>query len=607
MAVPKITESMIRAGASPESFRRGEEYYREGVVSNTAIQGALLSGECAGTYAPYYRVQVELDEAGIAETSCTCLYEYGGYCKHIVALLLAYLHQPKSFAAHKAPAELLADLDHNDLIAILTKLIQEQPDLYGRIEAMTSVPSESKKKREKKVDIEVYRRHVLGIVHSLDGMRMSEAYWHVGGLANQLREVQESAVKFLDVGDAETALEILLVVLEEASRAIEYIDDSDGEVGGFVGELGTSLAEAILSMELSQVERDRLVRKLEKLIDNAGDYGMEGNLHIAVQAAKYGWDDIPKEMASPQRLGSKVYEDDEPDDWDENDDWNEEEDHEFREWGFPVVSGFDDLTEAKLNVLDRQGRTEEYLALCKKEERHLRYALKLCDLKQMAEAVKYTKKRLTTAEEFLQVARRLRESRLVAEAIEIGEQGLKLKGPKAGLGEWLGPVEEAKGRTKQALTAWLVAFGENSSLETYKTIKRLAGSDWGSLRPEIMAKLRKSYDKQVLAEVLLLEEEWNEAIKLAEERDVWYSVVETVADSVLPYRPEWVAQVSLKHAERLMAEIKSKNYPIAAAWLKRAKQAYKLLGKTDEWRKYLGETKEKYKRRPALQNQLARL
>ena len=151
MALPKITESMIRAGTSPESFRRGEEYYRNGAVSSTAIQGTLLSGECAGTYAPYYRVQVELDEAGIENTSCTCLYEYGGYCKHIVAMLLAYLHHPKSFATRKAPAELLTDLDHNDLISILTKLIQEQPDLYDRIEAMTSVPSKSKKKRKKKV------------------------------------------------------------------------------------------------------------------------------------------------------------------------------------------------------------------------------------------------------------------------------------------------------------------------------------------------------------------------------------------------------------------------------------------------------------------------
>lgn len=606
MALPKITESMIRAGAMPESVRRGEEYYREGAVSNTAIQGNLLSGECAGTYAPYYRVQVELDEAGIADTSCTCLYEYGGYCKHIVALLLAYLHHPKSFTARKAPAELLTDLDHNDLIAILTKLIQEQPDLYDRIEAMTSAPSKSKKKRKKKVDIEVYRRHVLSIVHSLDGMRMSEAYWHVGGLANQLREVQESALKFLDAGVAEAALEILLVLLEESSRGIEYVDDSDGELGGFVGELGTPLAEAILSMELSQVEQDRLLRRLEKLIDYAGDYGMEGNLNIAVQAAKYGWDDLPKKMPPHQKLAHQVDEDEESDDW-YDDDWDEDDEFEFREWGLPPTRGFDDLTEAKLNVLDRQGHIEKYLALCKKEERHLRYALKLCDLKQTVDAVKYAKKHLTTAEEALLVARRLQESRLATESIEIGEHGLKLKGSKAGLGEWLGPVEEAQGRPKQALRAWLAAFGEYPSLETYKTIKRLAGSGWERLRPEVMTKLRKSYDKGVLAEVYLLEEEWDEAIKVAEGRDVWYTVIETVADGVMRHRPQWVVKISLKHADRLMSEAKSKNYPIAAAWLTRAKQAYKLLEKTDEWKKYLGKIKEEYKRRPALQSQLARL
>ena len=153
----------------------------------------------------------------------------------------------------------------------------------------------------------------------------------------------------------------------------------------------------------------------------------------------------------------------------------------------------------------------------------------------------------------------------------------------------------------------MAAFPEHPSLETYKTIKRLAGTAWGRLRPEVLATLRRSHDKQVLAEVLLLEEEWDDAIKVAEGRDVWYPVVETVADGVAQHRPEWVVKISLKHAERLMSEAKSKNYPIAAAWLKRAKQAYKLLGKSDEWKRYLREIKEKYKRRPALQNQLARL
>jgi len=375
-------------------------------------------------------------------------------------------------------------------------------------------------------------------------------------------------------------------------------------VGGFVADLGTPLAEAVLSMELSQVERAKLTGRLEKLIKYAGDYGMEGNLHIAVQAAKFGWDDIPEERLPLLRKVPTV---DENDEWDEDDDDDEEFADELREGGWPHAANVDDLTEAKLNVLERQGRTEEYLALCQKEQRHLRYILKLCDLKEVADAVKYARKHLAFAEEILQVARRLRESRLVAEAIEIGEHGLKLKGPKAGLAEWLGPVEEAQGRTKQALAAWLAALPEHPTLEAYKTIKRLAESGWQRLRPEVMTKLRKSYDKKVLAEVLLLEKEWDEAIKVAEGRDVWYAIIETVADGVISHRPEWVVKISLKHAERLMSEAKSKNYPIAAAWLKRAKQAYKLLEKTDEWTRYLRETKEKYKRRPALQNQLAKL
>ena len=111
----------------------------------------------------------------------------------------------------------------------------------------------------------------------------------------------------------------------------------------------------------------------------------------------------------------------------------------------------------------------------------------------------------------------------------------------------------------------------------------------------------------MLAEVLLFEQEWDEAIKVAEGRDVWYPVVETVADGVIDHHPEWVPRISIKHAERLMVEPKSKNYPIAAAWLTRAKQAYKLLGQTPEWKSYLAKLKEKYKRRPSLQSQLESL
>jgi len=44
--------------------------------------------------------------------------------------------------------------------------------------------------------------------------------------------------------------------------------------------------------------------------------------------------------------------------------------------------------------------------------------------------------------------------------LKVGEHGLKLKG-QGGLGEWLGPIEEAQGRTEEALAAWLAVFQRN--------------------------------------------------------------------------------------------------------------------------------------------------
>ncbi len=136
MPLPRITESMtevtlvIRTGAAPESFARGKEYYHNDAISNAAIQGNTLSADCEGTSAPYYRVRVELDDAGIRSVDCSCPYEYGGYCKHIVALLLHYFHKPKDFVVRQAPKDLLGNLSREDLIVIVSKLLEREPDLY---------------------------------------------------------------------------------------------------------------------------------------------------------------------------------------------------------------------------------------------------------------------------------------------------------------------------------------------------------------------------------------------------------------------------------------------------------------------------------------------
>jgi uncharacterized Zn finger protein len=98
---------------------------------------------CEGSESPFYRVRAELDEGGVRSASCTCPYDYGGHCKHVIALLLSYAHKPDRFAVRKEPTELLSDLSREQLIALLTKLVSEQPDLYELIEAALVAPSVS--------------------------------------------------------------------------------------------------------------------------------------------------------------------------------------------------------------------------------------------------------------------------------------------------------------------------------------------------------------------------------------------------------------------------------------------------------------------------------
>ncbi len=596
MTTLKLTDAVIRAGATDKSFARGQELYRNGAISDTAIQGNILTGYCEGMQAPFYKVRAELDAGGVRAASCNCEYEFSGYCKHVVALLLTFAHKPEQFVLREDVAKRLAELSREQLLALLTELLDEVPDLSDWLEAAIPAtivsrppkPATAKAatpKRKKKVDTDAYRRRVRGIMHSLDHMRMSEAYWHVGGLTEQLSGVEKTAMEFLDAGDAETALRILMTLLEESHDGFEYIDDSNGELGGYLDGVGKTLAEVILSLDLDEEQREDILSDIDEIHSKLSNYGVDG-LEVAIAAAQYGWGELPRE--TPAR---SVEEDD------------DEDGHEW--WRPQPISKV--LTRAKLNVLERQGRIEEFLALCLKSGEHLRYALKLASLDRVSEAVKYAIKHLANADDALKLAQALRESGHPDESLKIGERGLKLGGSKAALGSWIGPMEEAQGRAAQALEAWQAAFHSLPSLAEWKTIKRLAGTRWKRMKPELMASLEKGYNHQALAEVLIEEQEWDAAIKVADERTHDYRLVAIVADALVAHRPEWVIRASVKQSEVLIVKTQSKYYPYAAEWLRRVKAAYAQMGQTGEWQKYLSKLKEQYRRRPALMAQLERL
>ncbi|HEX9000238.1 MAG TPA: SWIM zinc finger family protein [Blastocatellia bacterium] len=616
MTTIKLTDAIIRATANEKSFTRGQQLYRSGAIADAAIQANVLTGRCEGTQSPFYKVRAELDGGGIRAASCGCKYNFGGYCKHIVALLLTFANKPNQFVVRKDLTAQLSELNRERLLELFTELLAEAPELGDWLEAAIATPATAQTsnastvknaapKRKKEIDTEPYRRRVRGIMHSLDRMRASDAYWQVGGLANELCGVEKTAMEFLEAGDAEAALRILMTIVEESHSGFNYIDDSYGELGDYFDGLGRTLAEVILSLDLDAEGRADILSDLDEYHRSLSDYGVDG-LQVAMAAAEHGWGKIP----GVERSRSIA------DDWDEDDedDGDREEDGNVFTTSGAVVFGYYGrqsveqlLTGAKLNVLERQGRTEEYLALCLKTGSHLPYVQKLAALGRVAETVTYAQKRFELTSDALQLARQLREAGKLDEALKVGEHGLKLGGSKASLGEWLGPMEEAQGRMAQALEAWQAAFRDSPSLASWQTVKRLAGTRWKRLKPELMASLEKHYSRQPLAEVLLDEQEWDQAAAVADKEKNDYRLVAIVAEALIVHRPEWVIRASIKQSDALIEKTQSKHYLHAADWLRRAKEAYAELGQSDKWRQYLYKLKEQYKRRPALMAHLERL
>lgn len=573
----KMTENILKSLSSPESFTRGHDLYQSDAVFDTFRQGDLLTGKCKGSGAPFYQIRVQLDEGGIQEASCTCPYDWGGYCKHIVALMLTYIHSPDAFIEQKNIKELLGQLDKDGLVYLITKMEDKNPDLYSWLQtaipaaSAKSQPTQQRDKRKTEVSKTVYKRQIQSILHSLQGYRMSEAYWMMGGMVDQLDRVRDTAYDFLEADDAHGALVILTTLLTEVSGSFDQFDDSDGELGGFFSELALPLVEAILSTDLSKTERRNLFNELEPVVEELSAYGID-DLDVILAALNLGWSDEVLD---------------------------EQEDYDYDE---------SILTEAKLNILERQNRVEEFLQLCFETGEYRRYILKQIEMGEFEKAKEVAWKTITQASDALMVAKALRDAGYLLDALRLAEKGLDLDGNKHELGAWLGPIEETQGQIDKAIKAYQAAFTSLPSLELYSILKKLSGTNWGNLRPVLMQILQASPHTDVLVDVYLSEEEWDKAISIAKKAGEWnYSLIEKVADAVFPFRPDWVIQASRKQAEGLIAKTQSKYYATTARWLAKMKQAYLASGRKKEWLSYLEGLKSTYSRRPALQAELRKL
>lgn len=138
---PPITEASIKRLAGAEVFSRGESYFEGGAILKPARIGNDLIARCMGSSYEPYRVKVTFNKKGIASTQCTCPYEWGNVCKHVVALLLTHALTPEAIEVKPTLRELLAGAEREDLIAMIAQMVDRYPELYGIVDG-TGIPDE---------------------------------------------------------------------------------------------------------------------------------------------------------------------------------------------------------------------------------------------------------------------------------------------------------------------------------------------------------------------------------------------------------------------------------------------------------------------------------
>ncbi|MCP4544367.1 MAG: hypothetical protein GY832_45225 [Chloroflexi bacterium] len=93
-----LTQDDLRGALKAKSMRRARGYVN--AIENPVRAGKTLTAQINGSRVYYVEIDVEPD--GI-HAQCSCPYNWGGYCKHVGAVLLKWIQSPGDFAIENTP------------------------------------------------------------------------------------------------------------------------------------------------------------------------------------------------------------------------------------------------------------------------------------------------------------------------------------------------------------------------------------------------------------------------------------------------------------------------------------------------------------------------
>jgi len=476
---------------------------------------------------------------------------------------------------------LLAGLTEAQLRRVIRTMVEDEPTLAPDIERtvqwLRADPAAAEDQtgqsaRAITVDIAAISREMDKDFRHIaaSGGGYGDQYWDDEAGLFDPEEVLEPhrglASRLLDAGDAAAATRVLTALIEAWAEGIAGLDDwiRDANVDPIweaALDLGTLLAEALLSQDLSEEQRAQWLARVQ-------DWGEDweddlGRLEIVETALQQGWD-YPPLLATMQGHIT-----------------------EEGAWEGEAPDFADELTLARLRILERQGRMQEYIHLAEAEGQTGLYVNMLARSGQVERAKVEARQFIASPAEIQSLAEVLVADGERAAALDVAAQGLDLTEPRGRreLARWTVAEARKADDSSLALRAARVAFLSGFALDDYKIAEDVAGDQWSVVMAALLEQVAEStfYGK---VDIYLYEHMLAEAMA-AFDRGPFSGDLDRVIQATRAEFPDWGIRKCQRQAESTMDAGKANAYDRAIAWLRLARDIFDQHDRQAEWEAYL--------------------
>lgn len=577
-SLPHLTEDDVENYIPDPYFQRGRSYYHGGAIFDTVRRGSRIEGYCEGSAPEPYHVVVMLDKDSIVGDECTC--PMNGGCKHVVALLLTWVHKPDEFAERQPVDSALASRSKDELIALVKAMLQRQPELERLLDLPMPGSSGKGGQRRTRVDPEIYRRQIRFAFRDTDDWQA------VFDIAREIGAVVDIGDGFAEQGDWENAQIAYQAVLDEGLA--HYMETEDeGTISSEIGRVIDGLGECLSARAGDADARRAILASLFEVLK--WDIG-EGGLGMS--------DGVPELLSEHATALDRA---------------------EIRKWIIAEIESKPPdtwcsraLGQLLLSFTDEEN-VDEFLEQAMEDGLYQPVFDKLIQLGRLDEALEVAQKHLTASGwERLQAAQALYAAGRRDDALAFAKAGLPDKDLR--LAEWVAEEYDRRGDTAGALELQLTRWQARPDMELYKTLEQLAKKldQWELLRPRLLAELEKGGYSTLLADVYLRDRDWDAAWTVAENAETssrrwaweWENLRLHVAQASDKHRPQKAIPAYLDAAERLIEQRGRGNYEVAARHLRRARDLFDVIQQSSEWQKVIADLRERHRSLPALQDEL---